>query len=96
MKKNDNGLGELLALLKNHPELMRELVFDPSSVARLLKSRAARRLVIGEKATAFLEYVSGYEDGYPIAQCYRQTKYLCAKGTKQVLCGSGTQPTKPW
>jgi hypothetical protein len=96
MKKNDKGLGELLALLKNYPDLTKELVFDPISVTRLLKSRAARRLVIGAKATAFLEYLADPEDGYPIAQCFRQTKYLCAKGTKLVLCGSGTQPTKPW
>jgi hypothetical protein len=94
MKKNDNGLGELLALLKDHPELMKDLVFDRIGVASLLKSRAARRLVIGAKATAFLEYVAGPEDGYPIAQCFRQTKSLCAKGTKQALCGGGTKQAK--
>jgi hypothetical protein len=96
MKKNDNGLGELLALLKANPDLVKELVFDPISVTRLLKSKAARRLVIGARATAFLKYVARPEDGYPIAQCFLQTEYLCAKGTKIALCGGGTRPTKPW
>jgi hypothetical protein len=101
MKKNDN-LGELLELLKTHPELIKELVFDSKSIKSLLKSKAARQLALGVDATAFLEYVAGPEDGYPVAQCFGGTKYLCAKGSKVVVacgggtkygCGGGTQPS---
>lgn len=101
MKKNDNGLGELLELLKTHPELIKELVFDPTSIKPLLRSKAARRLVLGVDAKKFLRYVAGPQDGYPIAQCLKQTKLLCAKGSKVVVacgggtkygCGGGTQP----
>jgi hypothetical protein len=92
MKKNDNGLGELLALLKAHPELMKELVFEPTKITSLLRSNAARRLVLGVDAKKFLKYVASPEDGYPIAQCFKETHLLCAKGTKQALCGGGTLP----
>jgi hypothetical protein len=93
MKKNDKGLEELLTLLKTHPELIKELVFDPTSIKALLKTKAARRLVLGVDATAFLKYVAGPKDGYPIAQCLQNTQYLCAKGTRVVLpgCLKGTQ-----
>lgn len=93
MKKKDKGLEELLGLLKTHPDLIRDLVFDPTSIKRLLKSRAARRLVNpGMDATAFLECVASSEGGYPIAQCFGGTRYLCAKGTQCALCAGGTRP----
>ena len=95
MKKNDNGLGELLALLKDHPELMKELVFEPTKITTLLRSKPARRLVLGVDAKKFLKYVASSKDGYPIAQCFAETRLLCAKGTAQVLCGGGTLPKPP-
>jgi hypothetical protein len=90
MKKNDNGLGELLALLKAHPELMKDLVFEPTKITTLLRGNAARRLVLGVDAKKFLKYVASSKDGYPIAQCLKETRVLCAKGTAQALCGGGT------
>ena len=94
MKNKDNGLDELLALLRANPELIKELIFDPANVKRLLKSEAARELVIGQDTEAFLRYIAGPDDGYPIAQCLKQTKYLCAKGTRHVACGGGTKSSK--
>jgi hypothetical protein len=93
MKNYDKGLEELLELLKTHPELIKELVFDPTSIQSLLESKAARQLALGVDAKKFLRYVAGSEDGYPIAQCLEKTKLLCAKGSKVVVvaCGSGTQ-----
>jgi hypothetical protein len=92
MKNKDNGLRELLEVLKTHPELIKELVFDSKSIKSLLKSKAARKLVLGVDATAFLEYVAGPEDGYPIAQCFGGTRWLCAKGSKVIVCVGGTKP----
>jgi hypothetical protein len=96
MKKNDNGMGELLDLLKTHPELISALVFDPVSIERLLKSKAARRLVLGVDTRAFLRYVAGPKNGGPVALCRRTSRILCpkAEGTR---CppGLGTRPLKP-
>jgi hypothetical protein len=91
MKKNDKGLGELLALLKTHPELMSALVFDPRSIKRLLRSKAARRLVLGVDTRAFLKYVAGPQDGGPIALCFGGTKVLCPKRTRYPLCFGHTR-----
>ncbi len=91
MKNDDKGMEELLELLKAHPELIKELVFDPTHVQTLLKSEAARQLTLGVDTKAFLMYVAGPEDGYPISQCFRGTKLLCAKGTKHALCVGGTK-----
>lgn len=93
MNNNDKGLEELLALLKAHPELIKELVFDSSNIAKLLKSAAAQRLALGADTQTFLDYVAGPEDGYPITQCLKNTQHLCAKGTKVRLpsCLKGTQ-----
>ncbi len=97
MKNKDKGLGELLELLKTHPELIKELVFNSKSIKSLLKSKAASQLVLGVDATAFLEYVAGPEDGYPIAFCGGGTQQLYAKGTKFAVagCGGGTQHCRP-
>ncbi|TLZ23818.1 MAG: hypothetical protein E6K29_17900 [Gammaproteobacteria bacterium] len=92
MKKNDNGLRELLELLKTHPELIKELVFDSKNIQSLLKGKAARQLALGVDARKFLAYVAGPEDGYPIALCSGGTKWLCAKGTRVVVCSGGTKP----
>jgi hypothetical protein len=79
MKKNDKGMGELLDLLKTHPELISALVFDPASIKRLLRSKAARQLVLGVDTRAFLSYVAGPEDGGPIALCLKRTRVLCKR-----------------
>jgi hypothetical protein len=101
-KKNkyDKGLGELLDLLKKNPRLMKELVFEPNNCERLLaklKNKAARKLVKGpsEPVEEFLAYVAQDQDGYPIAQCFNETRALCAKGTRRGLCGGGTETTVP-
>ncbi len=108
MKKNDNGMGELLSLLKARPELISALVFDPTSIKRLLKSKAARRLALGVNTRAFLSYVAGSEDGGPIALCLKRTSVLCPKGThvpppcrkgtrcpRATRCPGGTKPPRP-
>jgi hypothetical protein len=82
MKKNDNGMGELLELLKSRPGLISALVFDPVSIKRLLRSKAARRLIKGVDTRAFLRYVAGSADGGPIALCLLRTALLCPKGTR--------------
>jgi hypothetical protein len=81
MKKNDKGMGELLDLLKTHPELISALVFDPESIKRLLRSKAARQLVLGVDTRAFLSYIAGPEEGGPIAVCLKRTRVLCPKRT---------------
>jgi hypothetical protein len=91
MKKNDNGLDDLLKLLRERPELVKELIFHAPNIQRLLKSRAARTLALGVDASAFLSYLASDEDGYAIAQCFGGTESLCAKGTgAQVRCGGST------
>lgn len=93
MNKNyDKGLGELLKLLRRRPELLREIVFDTNRVRRLLRTKAARQLTLGQEATDFLNYSSASADGYPVAPCLQGTKVLCAKGTGISLrCGSKTK-----
>jgi hypothetical protein len=91
MKKNDRGMTELLSLLKAHPDLIRDLVFDPNSIIRVLRSRSARRLVRGRDVQEFLTRMAAPEDGYPISQCYGATKALCGKGT--AACVGNTKPS---
>ena len=79
MKKNDKGMGELLDLLKIHPELISALVFDPANIKRLLKSKGARKLVIGVDTRAFLRDLAGPEEGGPIVVCRRRTRILCRR-----------------
>jgi hypothetical protein len=93
MKKNDNGLDDLLKLLRKRPELVKELIFHAPNIQRLLKSPAARRLALGVDASAFLTYLASDEDGYAIAQCFGGTESLCAKGTGYAVCGGSTEPT---
>jgi len=92
-KKNDNGLDDLLKLLRERPELVKELIFHAPNIQRLLKSRAARTLALGVDASAFLTYLASDEDGYAIAQCFGGTESLCAKGTGYAVCGGSTGHT---
>jgi hypothetical protein len=96
-KNNDSGLDELLKLLQQNPSLIKDLIFNPEAVASVLRSKKARRLLRGRDPAAdakrFLTYVAGPVDGYPVAQCFKQTSVLCAKGTKISLpCSGGTKP----
>jgi hypothetical protein len=77
MKNNDNGMQELLELLKSHPQLIHALVFDPASIKRLLKSKAARRLLIGVDTKAFLRAVAG--PAGPIALCVSRSRVLAGR-----------------
>jgi len=89
MKNNDKGMRELVKLLKAHPDLMSALVFDPRSVRRVLKGKAARQLTLGVDTKAFLKYIAGPAPGGPIALCVQRTAQLCAKAT---ICPGGTLP----
>lgn len=91
MKKNDKGMQELLELLNIHPELISALVFDPKRVKALLKSKTARRLIIGTDTRMFLEAVSRRKDGPPIALCDKGTFLLCVLKSKLNLCFGGTR-----
>jgi hypothetical protein len=92
MKNYDKGLGALLDLLKKHPELLREVVFDTKGIRKLLGTKAARQLTLGPGPTDFLQYMGGSIDGYPISSCQQSTQVLCAKGTGISLkCGSRTK-----
>ena len=81
-KKQSKGMGELLTLLRTHPELVHALVFDSTKVKRLLKSKTARGLVSRVDTRAFLGRVAGPESGGPIALCVHGTAHLCPKGTR--------------
>lgn len=104
MKNNDNGMGELLEVLKTHPELISALVFNPETVKRFLKNRAARQLVHGVDTRAFLMYMAGNKGGGPVASCLRRTAALCPVGTHCPVgpctdhppyCDSNTRPPPP-
>jgi hypothetical protein len=98
MANNDYGFQELLDILKKNPELIRELVFDATSIQALLKNKAAQKLAEGVDAPqvvdvpTFLNYVAGPDDGFPVAHYSPQTQTLCAKGTRfEILsCAGGT------
>ena len=90
-KKIDKAMGELLTLLKTHPQLVHSLVFNPKEVKRLLKSAAAKKLVRGVDMKTLLERVAGPEAGFPHAQCRRGTALLCPKATRPALCAGGSK-----
>lgn len=93
----DDGLEELLDTLRKHPEYIKEIVFHRHYIPTSLKSKAARKLARGvANVDDFLEYVRSSDGGHAVAQCFEQTKLLCAKGTGAGLqCVGGTgQPTK--
>ena len=81
MKNNDNGMGELLEVLKTHPDLISALVFNPKMVKGFLKSRAARQLVLGVDTKAFLMYMAGDKGSGPVASCLRRTAQFCGIGS---------------
>jgi hypothetical protein len=86
------GLEELLKLLNDRPDILKELIFEPNNTQNLvdhLKSETARAMV-SKPVQDFLNYVADSHDGYPIAQCFRETYHLCGKGTWIGLCGGGT------
>jgi len=89
---NNKGLGELLGLLKGHPELVDALVYDPKRVRRFLKTEAAQQLISDDTRT-FLRYVSGSAEGASLALCLGGTNLLCAGATKVGQpCLQGTKP----
>jgi hypothetical protein len=96
-KKNDNGMGELLGVLKTHPELVHALVFDHKRVRRLLKGKSARGLAIGVDARKnLLKRVKQAGDGGGVAVCLRGTNHLmggqCPRRTR---CPYGTRGPGP-
>ena len=95
MKNNDKGMSELLKLLKTHPELISALVFDPKSIRRLLKGKAARKLALGVDTRAFLEYLAG-PGGGPIALCLPRTARLCLPYPRTFPCRTGTKYACHW
>jgi hypothetical protein len=97
MKNNDDGMAELLDLLKTHPELISALVFEPKNIKRLLKSKAARQLVLGVDLKAFLRHVAGPGDGGPIALCSRGTRFLLPRTIveDEFGCERGTRIARP-
>jgi hypothetical protein len=88
----------LLELLRQHPEIVREIVLDPINLTGALK--AAEAANFGEDTRKFLTYVAGERDGYNIVQFLHNTSYIgmCAKGTSPPLlqCLRGTNPTGGW
>lgn len=86
MNNNDCNLEELLAQLQKHPELIRELTFNPETIPALLAANG-----ISAPTKDFLNYMAQPTDGFPVAQCLYQTHQLCAKGTRQAACGGGTK-----
>jgi hypothetical protein len=82
------GMGELLGVLKTHPHLVHALVFNPTSVNNLLKSRKARQLAAGVDTKRLLKHAANPQDGGAVAVCLRGTVRLCPKGTR---CAAGTR-----
>jgi hypothetical protein len=76
MKKNDNGMDELLELLKSHPHLVGALVFNPTSIKRFLKSKAAQRLLIGVDTRALLTLMAGPGKDAPVMLCVSRSRIL--------------------
>ena len=95
MANGNCGLDELLTLITENPGLIKELIFNPETIQELLGTNEARKLALGvdaqQPAQAFLNYVAGPDDGYPIAQCLKKTTIMCAKGTRFVACYGGTK-----
>ena len=76
MKNKELAMEQLLELLEARPELVSALVFEPIRIMRLLKSKAARKLVLGVDVTAFLKDIISSTDGGPVALCRRRTIVL--------------------
>jgi len=94
MAKNDDDFAALLDLLKQHREILREIVFHPEKITAALADKSVQRLLArAPSAAKFLDYMIDPKDGYPIAFCYCNTKSLCGKGS--LFCAGGTRPNVP-
>lgn len=91
MKKNDIGMEEFLAVLRAHPDLVSALVGDPARIQRLLKSKAARQLLIGVDTKPLLRYVGGSQRWGPIALCLSRSKIF----SPQMKCFGRSKAPKP-
>jgi hypothetical protein len=78
MKNKELAMEQVLALLKDHPELVGALVFEPTRITRLLKNKAARRLALGVDVKEFLKDIISTTDGGPLAICRHRTMILSA------------------
>jgi len=78
----------LLNLLRDHPEIVREMVLDAVNLKFVLEKLGV------PDPTDFLRYVASERDGYNIVQFLHNTTYLgmCAKGTFGLSCLRGTLP----
>jgi len=90
MTEHDNGMSELLELIKEHPEIINGVVFNATSILNLLASDAAKGLVLGVDVKEFLLSVAAPGGNGPIAGCVDGTKVLC-KQTIHPLCLGGTR-----
>jgi len=62
-------------------------------VKRLLKGKAAKKLVFGVKFKSFIRYVTGPNNGGPVARCIEKTKAVspCCPGTSRRPPGVGVK-----
>jgi hypothetical protein len=56
-RNRDEGLDELLAVLKADPQLLSVLVLNPKALLRKVKSKAAKELIKGIEPETYLENV---------------------------------------
>jgi len=99
-RRGERGLRELLKLLGSHPELANAIVFDPARVKRLLKTQAARRLLVGVDAGTLLRSVSYSTGETPLALCMQLTAIVvppipCPGNTKTLPTCPGNTKTLP-
>ena len=92
-RSSERGLRELLKVLRAHPELANAVVFDPAKVKRLLKTPAARSLLVGVDAGTLLMSVSNSTGDTPLALCMQLTAVV----TPPIQCPGNTRtiPTCP-
>ena len=90
VKKNE-VFENLLELLREHPEIVREIVLDAVNLKPVLKKLGAR-----DPTTNFLKYVASEKDGYNIVQFLHNTSsiQMCAKGTHSMSCLRNTTPSR--
>jgi len=99
-RRSDGGLRELLNLLRRHPELANALVFDPARVRRLLRTQAARELLVGVDAGTLLMSVSDSTGETPLALCMQVTALVvppigCPGNTRTIPTCPGNTRTLP-
>jgi hypothetical protein len=88
--KNNEVFKNLLNLLKDNPDIVREIVLDAVNLKRVLAQAGVR------DPTDFLGYVASERDGYNVVQFLHNSAYLgmCGKGTFLLSCLRGTSPPK--